>query len=121
MTSNHLLRTTVVAPEKDREDENVEIPVGRFVGQGPCYIEKSNFLNCFCSPSLEKSILLECYSVGKASSESWGLWLCPLSVLIPSGQGAHGTRAEQRWKARARESEGAAVTWASFLSGIFVR
>lgn len=86
------------------------------MGQGPCHIEKQNFTNCSCSPSLEECLLLECHGVGKASRESWGLGLCPLSVLVPCG-----TRAEQPWKASARESEGAAVTWASFLSDVFVR
>lgn len=94
MTTNHLLRTATLAPE-DREEENVAIPVGRFVGPGPCYVEKSNFLNWFCLPDLGKFILLE-----------GGVWGRPAvnpgdsaSVLIPSDQGARGTRA--RWPSAA--------------------
>lgn len=94
MTTNHLLRTATLAPE-DREEENVAIPVGRFVGPGPCYVEKSNFLNWFCLPDLGKFILLEGRVWGRPAVNPRD----SASVLIPSDQGAHGTRA--RWPSEA--------------------
>lgn len=53
MTTDHLLRTTVLAPEKDAE-ENDAIPVGRFVGQGPCREAELFEIVLICPASLER-------------------------------------------------------------------